>query len=561
MPKDFEHLRTRLRIEQSRLLNWGEKIGLVEELLEHPSRLLELNQNLILDILIQVQAAFTACVKIESKFTEVLRDKANAPASLKSKHKKSFLRRTLALLENPMRISASLQWSMIKGEEFEGLIVKLIDYNDAVWSLLDRDTMHSLRAMQQQSNLIMLQLAGQVSELRCITAAMAVQSASVKNLSKISYEEEDSTHYSNLAALAAFKARQLFIEESSSISNELLIAPIQLPQRLDKSRSSELFEFGGGQAWMEWREPMEEDLDQYLLQTMEERVRKLAKLLSQSAKPEEFRAPRCLGYLCETNEADEPRYGFVFEVPLQKLSNPSEQRMSNLRHLFLTTPCPSLTKRIRLGSMIAESLFYLHAVNWLHKGLRSKSILFFTDINQKQTELSSPIISGFDFSRPDLPEEITVRHPSNIYDDLYRHPEHLQDTSFSRSRFHKSHDVYSLGIILIEIAFWKPIEVVMKIRMDGKSARSSVYKIQETILARDDGIVVREQTTMARLEAQVGEVYAKVVRSCMEGNEAIAIGNGIDVEETETDARARTELKMQNVFFEEILGKLQGLNL
>jgi hypothetical protein len=72
MPKNFEHLRTRLKIEQARLLNWGENIGLVEELLEHPSQTLKLNQNLILDILVQIQAAFKAGVKIESKFGEIV---------------------------------------------------------------------------------------------------------------------------------------------------------------------------------------------------------------------------------------------------------------------------------------------------------------------------------------------------------------------------------------------------------------------------------------------------------------------------------------------------------
>jgi hypothetical protein len=214
---------------------------------------------------------------------------------------------------------------------------------------------------------------------------------------------------------------------------------------------------------------------------------------------------------------------------------------------------------VGLALMIAESLFYLHAVNWLHKGLRSKGILFFTDINQKETELSSPVVSGFDFSRPDLPEEITVRHPSNIFDDLYRHPERLKDASASTPRSQKSHDVYSLGIILLEIAFWQPIEVVMGIEMDRKSARSLVRKIRERILDRRDGIMVGKQSTMAGLEGRVGEVYAEVVRRCVQGEEAI----GVDVEAdgAEMETNAKTEVKMQWVFFEEILDKLQGLSV
>lgn len=567
MPKNFEHLRTRLKIEQARLLNWGENIGLVEELLEHPSQTLKLNQNLILDILVQIQAAFKAGVKIESKFGEIVGEKAGTPASSGPKQKRSFLRRTLAVLESPARLSASLQWAMIKEGELEGLVVKLIGYNDTVWSLLDRHAMHDLHVMQQQSNLIMLQLAEQVSELRYITAAMAIRPAGAKaqstptpSLSRsATLVEEDPTQDSTLAALAAFKARQLSIEKSEPASSELLISRRDLPQPFDNSDSSALFEFSGSKVWVEWREPVEEDLNQRLLQMMEERVRKLAKLLSQPAKPREFRAPRCLGYLHEIDEADEPRYGFVYEVPAQEKLASSDQRMDNLRQLFLTTPCPSLTKRMRLALMIAESLFYLHAVNWLHKGLRSKSIIFFTDAGQKQMELSSPVVSGFDFSRPDLPEEITVRHSSNIFDDLYRHPERLKDAGAGTPRSQKSHDVYSLGIILLEIAFWQPIEVVMGIAMDQKSARSLVRKIRERILDRKDGIMVGKQSTMAGLEGRVGEAYAEVVRRCVQGGEAIGVD--VDTKGADMEMNAKTEVKMQQIFFEEILGKLQGLSV
>jgi hypothetical protein len=564
VPKRFEHLRTRLNIEETRLLNWGENVGLVEELLDHPSQALQLNRNLILDILVQVQTAFKACIKIETKFSSLVVGNTGKGESSASKPKRSFLRRTLAVLENPARISASLQWTMIKEDEFESLVGKLIGYNDAVWSLLDRHAMHELHLMQQQSNLIMLQLTEKISELSDITAAMAIRPAPAKtpSLSRSAtlVEEQQEQHHSTLAALASFKASQLSIENSEPASDELLISNLDLREPFDKSDSSALFEYNGRKAWIEWREPVDEEPPQNILLIMEDRVRKLAKLLSQPEKPREFRAPRCLGYLCDTDEADEPRYGFVYEVPAAREEpSSSKQQMRNLRQLFLTAPCPSLTRRMRLAAMIAESLFYLHAVSWLHKGLRSKSIVFFIDTIQEQTDLSSPIVSGFDFSRPDLPEEITVRHPSNIFDDLYRHPERLKDVSASTPRSQKSHDIYSLGIILLEIAFWQPIEEVMEIAMAQKSARSSIHKIQERILDRSNRNTAGKQSTMARLEAQVGEVYAEVVRRCVQGGEAIGIRG--DAGGAEIKRSVGMEVEMQQIFFEEILSKLQKLSV
>lgn len=564
IPKRFEHLRTRLNIEEARLLNWGENVGLVEELLDRPSQALQLNRNLILDILVQVQTAFKACLKIETRFSEIVVSNTGKGETPKPKPKRSFLRKTLAVLENPTRISASLHWAMIKESEFEGLIGKLIGYNDAVWSLLDRNAVHELHLMQQQSNLVMLQLTEKVSELYDITAAMAIRPAGAKipslSRSETLVEEQQQQHHSTLAALATFKAHQLSIENSAPASDELQILNLDLLQLFDKPESSTLFAYNGRKAWVEWREPVEEDLSPTILLVMEDRVKKLAKLLSRPDKPKEFRAPRCLGYLCDIDDADEPRYGFVYEVPAaQEATSSYEQRMSNLREMFMTTPCPSLTQRMRLAVMIAGSLFYLHAVSWLHKGLRSKSIIFFIDADQEQTDLSSPIVSGFDFSRPDLPEEITVRHPSNIYDDLYRHPERLKDASASTQRSQKSHDVYSLGIILLEIAFWQPIEEVMEIPMAQKSARSSIYKIQERILDRSSRSTVGKQSTTAKLEGQVGEVYAEVVRRCVQGGEAIGIVD--DARGTELKKNVEMEVEMQQVFFEEILSKLQKLSV
>jgi hypothetical protein len=563
MPKRFEHLRTRLRIEETRLLNWGENVGLVEELLDHPSQALQLNRNLILDILVQVQTAFNACIKIETKFSGIVVGNAGKGESSVPKPKRSFLRRTLAVLENPKRISASLQWAMVKEDELESLVGKLIGYNDAVWSLLDRHAMHELHLVQQQSNLIMLQLTEKISELSDITAAMAIRSAPGKTLSlsrsATLVDEEQQQHHSTLAALATFKARQLSIESSHTNSDELLISDLDLRAPLNTPEPSSLFEYKGRQVWVEWRESLDEEQAHNILLVMEDRVRKLAKLLSQPEKPREFRAPHCLGYLRDTDE-DEPRYGFVYEVPAPLDEAPSsKQQMRNLRQLFMNVPYPSLTRRIGLSVMIAESLFYLHAVNWLHKGLRSKSIIFFTDTNQDQLDLSSPIVSGFDFSRPDLPEEITVRHPSNIFDDLYRHPERLKDASASTPRSQKSHDVYSLGIILLEIAFWQPIEEVMGIEMTHKSARSSIYKIQERILDKSSRETGGKQTTISRHEGQVGEVYAEVVRRCVRGGEAIGIRG--DARGAEIKRDLEMEVEMQQVFFEDILSKLQNLRV
>ena len=96
--------------------------------------------------------------------------------------------------------------------------------------------------------------------------------------------------------------------------------------------------------------------------------------------------------------------------------------------------------------------------------MRSDSIVFVRQVSDSNNSIDnsklvamidSPILSGFDFSRPDLIDEQTFRNATTVERGLYCHPDLLQ---FKTGRFHKSYDIYGLGLVLLEIAFWQPIE-------------------------------------------------------------------------------------------------------
>ena len=121
MPAAYRFLRVRLRIEQSRLLRWGEKVGLAEEFLDNPSRVLQLNRNLIFDILLEIQALFKKTVKIQAKFGSLVLDKdlpdCTQPAMQTSET--SFLKNTLNSFNKLLQVPMRLQWSLIKHEQFK----------------------------------------------------------------------------------------------------------------------------------------------------------------------------------------------------------------------------------------------------------------------------------------------------------------------------------------------------------------------------------------------------------------------------------------------------------
>jgi hypothetical protein len=556
VPQSYQHLRTRLRIEQVRLLNWGQSVGLVEELLQHPSQALQFNRNLILDVLLEIQATFKSCVEIGDKYDSFVPQDPTASGNTLGSKPASFLKRTLAVLDKQPRVVARLQWVMVKQSQFEGLVFKLIAYNDQIESLLDRSSLEKLHLTQQHTHMAMLQLAEQVSDLRTLSQAILLKGGKSLAQPELGLSRsstlvaEPSSEDTLFAGLATFKA-QLAVEAKSSNNLLLTYDKLILPEAgVDESQIRVHGSYEGRKVFIEWRESIEDLRPRSQIHDIvQNRVSRLAALLHSPLKPPAFRAPYCIGYFQDVDCAP-PRYGLVYDVEktfiLPKGESTAEHTSTTLRAL-LTTTKPSLNRRISLARSVVSALMYLHSVNWLHKGLRSDSILITlpqqTEIlTSRIADLSTPILSGFDFSRPDLPEEVTLQSPSKIEYDLYRHPSLLQLDSKIRAQ--KSHDIYSLGIILLELAHWKPIERIMGIEMGKKTTRGAVGRIRERLIG--------ETGFRERAEGVAGEVYADVVWRCVEGGWT---GKG----EVETSAVVGAE--MQRVFFEEVWGPLEDLRV
>jgi hypothetical protein len=114
----------------------------------------------------------------------------------------------------------------------------------------------------------------------------------------------------------------------------------------------------------------------------------------------------------------------------------------------------SLKARVGLAQQLAKCLLYLHATNWLHKALRSSSIVFFSE--KEGPEINRPYISGFEYSRPDQNNATFTGAPENPEWAVYCHPDYLGRPGY----FRKTYGIYSLGIILLEIAYWKRAEAI-----------------------------------------------------------------------------------------------------
>ena len=317
--------------------------------------------------------------------------------------------------------------------------------------------------------------------------------------------------------------------------------------------------------WIEWKTYTPSDALERVpsLDTLR-RIRRLVMLLRAKKKPDEFCVPPCMGFFIDRTKT---RIGVVFEAP--DASNNTTLAPTSLLARF-EDKAASLPARIAMAQRLSQWLLYLHAVNWLHKGLRSANVLF---LRSKQDD-DQLFVSGFEYSRLSKGDHTTTG-PSATDENLawYIHPSYLG--SRRGLGFFKTYDMYSLGIILIELAYWKPIqriyaEALARSRSTGEvqagAERSAVESHNGTSKAKvsiDDieslrSRMLRPESSpdldiLDRIKEIAGLRYYKATKACIEGMEAFELDEKLE----QTDPTVGAHL--QRAFVEVVVDSLKGI--
>jgi Prion-inhibition and propagation len=538
----------------------------------------------------------------------------------------SSMEKLLDLIDLPSEIPKKLRWATFDKAKFEGLLQRLGELNDFLQGLMDESQTRTLQRVQHQTYMEILQLHNNLEDLKQLVRALSSEPTAGPRSGGIgAYTGETSTETiyqkeekRSLERLARFKVFNTTIDGSTDAatleSTKLDIAHIILPtgsgDDYAQTRTEALYRPLGKQperrVWIEWKsyEPTNfsdavEEPDAKIVV----RVRQLAAILGQRNKPREFRAPHCLGYCydCGTRNLDgEPRFGYVFDKPedvpasakpvslldLIRASNPHDQQLHNQQRRRGPS-IPSLADRVALAGKITASILYLHSVNWLHKSLRSENVVFFPepfdhsyeddngddDDKEKDKEnedaavdYNKPYLSGFDYARPSRSGEMTEKPPELARYDIYRHPR-VQGGSSSSESFKKSFDIYSLGLVLLEIAMWMPVDRIVGIEDLGEAGPKVVGGVRETLLGGGSRISCgggsigqgkgrdKESLFIQGVRARLGDFYADAVRACLVGAEAFGVG--ADEDETGEGAGAR----LQAGFCERVVDRLGAVRV
>ncbi|KAI1122317.1 hypothetical protein F5Y10DRAFT_271221 [Nemania abortiva] len=170
-------------------------------------------------------------------------------------------------------------------------------------------------------------------------------------------------------------------------------------------------------------------------------IRLLASKLKR-ADPRTFGLLECQGVM--KVDGAKPSFDFILKTPKGR------NMFRSLRGALLSQSIPSLSQRISIAKELTKSISYMHTFDFVHKNIRPETILLFDDTEAKR-ELT--FLVGFEGFRA-VDGATAQRGDAELHRDLYRHPSRQGDSP--AQRYGMEHDIYSLGVCLLEIGLWDP---------------------------------------------------------------------------------------------------------
>ena len=286
-----------------------------------------------------------------------------------------------------------------------------------------------------------------------------------------------------------------------------------------------------------------------LTDDVSERALRLATFLNRP-KPSCTTVLHCCGVF---NEVEKRRFGYVFDTA--GLFDPREVR-GNFQSLLASLGADEakgifryskfgkqnpdsarplcLSQRFHMAHSLARTVHQLHLVGWLHQNIRSENIWFTRELEEgplhRSWILGQPYLFSFEYARKtdEYSDPYRISPTGSSDHNLYRHPER-QDAQSKHYPHTKLHDMYSLGVVLLEIGL-------------GRAAAGLKEYYQTRILGHDPHRTNTicdptdcgpEQTkdgflylTQMLLSEKVGGKYASIVAFCLTGKFATSEEDG-----------------------------------
>ena len=430
-----------------------------------------------------------------------------------------------------------LVWVAVDKDSFECLISKLEDLNSFLIALLDSSQLRRLQDTMDTNYLEILQLRNDVDSLTTLIKALTPGAENQQKSLDVNIGQENSSfsrivteetatqekRKRYLKQLVEIKIRSTVLSQPDSkamVTSDPVFIGTLLPLRdftfaegaleFDTLQQRTSAVYRGLSVWIEWKDiPAGNGLSPENEQ-VGRRMGLLTGLL-RLVKPDGFRALPCLGYVKVEASDHAIRFGIVFE---KESIDGAQPDIVTLRELLGREPKPSLSLRISLCAIVARCVHSFHAVNWLHKALRADNIVFYS--SRGLPNLRAPFVSGFELSRPSIMDQMTEKPRFDPLKDIYRHPN--TQSGQTDGNYRKSYDIYSLGVVIIEIALWKRVENIVGLQDLSKAKPRALREMQSWLLGQSalPPDITKTGLCLQQVASACGDAFRNVVECCLE---------------------------------------------
>ncbi|CAI7619084.1 hypothetical protein PCG10_002769 [Penicillium crustosum] len=235
--------------------------------------------------------------------------------------------------------------------------------------------------------------------------------------------------------------------------------------------------------------------------TFSKNVRSLAIRLQQ-VDANGFHLLKCHGVarITDPNTKQLLSFDFIFNFPK------GCQKPQSLRSHLLSRVTHSLSDRISLAKQLATSISYIHVLEFVHKNIRPETILIFEGVG---SHLGPLYLLGFRAFR--MADNKTLRLGNSIWsENIYQHPD--RQGSNPCVDYVMQHDIYSLGVCLLEIGLW---DSLVSSEGDANGSLAGV-NCDPSTFNRDSSLKDHFMTLAKKqLPIRMGEMYTQVVVNCL----------------------------------------------
>lgn len=240
-------------------------------------------------------------------------------------------------------------------------------------------------------------------------------------------------------------------------------------------------------------------------------------------------------------------FRFVFYIP-EGYTN-----IRSVRQLLLSGQSHgSLSDRLEMAKRLAKAVYYVHLYGFVHKSIRPETMLTIS----RADEVKLPSIAclvGFQLIRQEDGKTYSVadcRWETNVY----RHP---RRQGSSVDYYVMQHDIYSLGVCLLEIGLWESLVVY---QADGIAQPSAALGLDSDRSQLQNPDALKDHLTRlsrsTALRAKMGTYYSEVVETCLTCLDEDNVDFGDERDFQDEDGAA-----VGVRYMEKILGKLDRISL